>query len=146
MTRGVGVVLGEPRDVVFECVQTRGGDDARLPHPATETFAPAADRVDGGRVTGDHGSHRSAETLADADRDRVALVHQLGGRDAQGDRGVEQPRAVAVHPEPAVVGRSRCRMHPRRVDGGTTSAVVGVLDAQERGDRLMDVRHREPPT
>ena len=40
----VGVILGEPRDVVLERVQAGGGEDAGLAHAAAEHLAPAVRR------------------------------------------------------------------------------------------------------
>ena len=140
MTLALAWSSASPRDIVLERVQTRRCDHTRLTHPAAESLAPPAHRLDRARVTGHHRPHRSTEALADADRDRVALDDQLGGGDAQRYGGVEQPRSVAVNAESKVVRGARRTTDPRRVDGRAASAVVGVLDGEQRGHRLMDIR------
>ena len=47
---GVVVILRPGVDVVMQCMQTRGGDNASMAQPAAEHLAPAASTGDGGLV------------------------------------------------------------------------------------------------
>ena len=137
------VVVGEPLDVVVEGVQARRREDADLPHAAAEPLAPDA-RL--GHLLGradEHRPDRRAEALGQADADGVELPAVVGERDARGDVGVPEPRAVEVHRDAAVAGglhaaprsgSSGCTVPPPKlwVFSTTTSAVLDLVGADRR--------------
>ena len=97
MSLRVGVVLGQALDVVLERVEGAGGDDAGLPHAAAERLCDGGGRGRSASSRADERrADRGAEALAEADADRVEVLGPLGGRNAAGDDGVEQPGAVEM--------------------------------------------------
>ena len=115
---GPRVVVGQPVDHRLERDDARGGDHARLAHPAAEArpvFARRCDRVGG---TAEQRPDRRRETLRQAEHHRVGLRREHRGRHAERDRRVPDARAVAVHREPAAHARGRS---PRRAPPGATA-------------------------
>ena len=94
---GVGVVLGEPVDVVVEGVRRPGREDAHLPHPAPEPLAPDPRLGDGGFRPDEHRADRGAEPLGEAHGQHVDLGAVRRQRRARGHVRVPEPRAVQVH-------------------------------------------------
>ena len=84
---------------------------------------------------------RCAEALGEADAHRVEVRGPIGGRDAGGDDGVEQPRAVEM-PGEAVVGGPAADLGDRVVRlHAARAAVVRVLQAhQPRADAVVVAR------
>ena len=94
----VGVILGQPRDVVLERVEAGGGEDAGLAHAAAEHLAPAVRAVDERLRAREQRADRRAEPLGQADADGVERRRQLAARD--------MPVAIAAFKRRAP---SRCR-------------------------------------
>ncbi len=151
--RACGVIFGQAVDVVLERVERAGGDDAGLAHAAAERFAMSpglADQVSGaaqGRAD------RCAQAFREADAHGVEVAGPIGGRNARGDDGVEQPRAVEVAGE-AVFGGPAADFRERVVRlNPTRAAIVCVFQAHEpradamivrrpdAADELLDLQH-----
>ena len=115
---GVGVVLGQPLDVVVERVQRARGHDPRLAQRAAEHLLVAPRLVDQLRRAGQAGAQRRAQALGEVDPRGVEAGGILGGGHARGDDGVHQPRAVHVQPQP--VRRARRRRTARSCASGHT--------------------------
>ena len=138
-----GVVVAQAVDHRLQRHDPRGGDDAGLAHPTTETRSIAT-RL-GDRVTraAQQRSHRRRETLRQAEHHGVGTRDELGRRDVERDGRVPDARAVAVHRE-AVLARGI----GHRVDLGDAPRAparrhVRVLD-RHRGDlgQVMMLRRR----
>ena len=116
---GVGVVVGEPVDVVVEGVEPGRGQDPGLPHAAAHPLAPDArlgDRVGGA----DHErADRGTEALGQADRHDVrdrAVLHEAACRSRRGrSRSAHRPCGCAA---PTPVAYSR---RSRRSSSGSTA-------------------------
>ena len=99
-------------------------------------------------AAGEDRPHRRAEALVQADRDRVHRRGELRHRDAERDRGVEEPRpvemdvgAVALR-RPGQLGRQL-----RRQDGAARPRVRVLEHEHQRArldDRLLHLRRVEP--
>ena len=112
----VAVIVGQPLDVMLERVEAGGGEDAGLAHAAAEHLADAVHAVDELRRAADQRADRRAEALRQAERDGVEPLHPARRRDAAGDDGVEQPRAVEVQTQAALACRRR--RSPRTCSNG----------------------------
>ena len=95
------VVLGEPFDVMVERVHAGGRDDPRLPHRSAEEVLLAPGAFHPLVRAGEQRSERAPEALRETERHRVEARRDLGRRDAERNRGVEEACAVQVHREPA---------------------------------------------
>src|SRR5438105_5756958 len=93
------VIVGDPVDVVVECMEAGRGDDPGLAHGAAEQVLRPA-RLDHQILgTGDEGAERTAEALREAERDGVEAAADLGRRDTLRDCCVDEPRTVEVQPQ-----------------------------------------------
>ena len=97
---GIGVVVGEPVDMVIERVDAGGGADAGLAHRAAEALLPAPDVVDEIVRACDHRADRSAQPLREIDPGRIPSLGHIARADAGGDAGIEQSRAIHVGGKP----------------------------------------------
>ena len=98
------VVLGEALDVVVERVEHRRRDDTGLAERAAEQELEVPGLLHLLLGAGEDRAHRAAEPLREADLDGVGEPAVLGGRDAGGDGGVEQARAVEMDGEAELAG------------------------------------------
>lgn len=130
---GGGVVLGKAVDVMVECVEGCGGEDAGLAHGAAEHLAEAVDALDGGAIAGDRGADGRAESLAEAAGDGVEVSCVLGWGDAGGDGGVPEACAVEVGLEAESLGGCGDGVGLLEWPDGAATSVVGVLDDDEFG-------------
>ena len=103
-TGGVGVVLGEPRDVVIERVKTAGGGDAALTEGAAEALLPAPGGIDESGVAGEHGADRRAQSFGEIEPDAIEGRRHGGRRNTARDHRVEEPRPVHMGFQAAVMG------------------------------------------
>ena len=116
---GVGVVLGQPGDVMLQGVQRGGGQHPRLPHAAAQHLA-VPHRLGNQRPRPGQGRpDRRTQPLAETDAHRVEPLGPAGRIDARGHHGIEQPGAVEMGPQSLArrpSGRSPRR--PRRAGCG----------------------------
>ncbi|OEI67412.1 hypothetical protein Cus16_3012 [Curtobacterium sp. ER1/6] len=145
----VGVVLGEPFDVVLQRVPAGGREEAGLPHAAAVPLPPGPSGGDVLAGTDEHRADRCAEALRQADGHGVEAVGELAEGDPGRDVGVPEPGAVEVHRDAVLAGEG---LHRRDLVAGLDGAaaeVVRVLDRDRRrrhavrpGVRLRDLGHR----
>ena len=128
---GVGVILGEARDMVIERVETGGGKDAGLPHGAAEALLPLPRGLDEGGRAGEDGADRAAQPLAEIQPDRIEGRSVAGGIDARFDDRVHEPRAVHVEQEPALLRRLADRLDGLERPDRAAALVRGLLDHRE---------------
>ena len=64
---GIGMIVGEPVDMMIERVEAGSGANTALTHRASETLFPAPDFINERIRSGDHSPDRCAEALADVD-------------------------------------------------------------------------------
>ena len=91
---GFLVIFGEALDVIVERVDCRRGEDANLPHRAAQRFAMPASAIDRFARTTQRRPDGRAETLAEANADRVKMLTPPRRLNSRGYDGVEQSRAV----------------------------------------------------
>ena len=145
--RGVGVVFGQPIDVVLQRVQGCGGQDAGLPHAAAEQLAVPPGLLHQVLGPGQRRADRGAQPLAEADAHGVEVLRPAVGRDAGGHDGVEQPCAVQVRPQAVGVGPIADRLHDFVRLDAARAAVVRVLQAdQPRADQVLVVGRGSSPS
>ena len=129
---GLGVVFGQPVDVVLQRVERPGGDDAGLPHAAAEHLAmpPRAGRINSS------GPHSAEPTGAPSPFEKQMLTvsncaAQSSARNAGRHHRVEQPRAVQVAGQ-SVIGSPAANLldHFPRLDPAR-AAVVRVFQAHQ---------------
>ena len=138
----VGVVVGQPLDVVVERVQAGRGDHARLAHRAAPHLLVAPRLGDQLRRAGQHGADRRAEALGQVDPGGVEAVGVRARLHAARDDGVHQPRAVQVRPQ-AVLGRDvEDREDLRRRPDQAAAHVHRLLDGDEPRPRGVAVARR----
>ena len=146
---GVGMILGEPLDVVLEGVEPGRGDDARLPHRTAQDLAGTLRALDHGPGSDQHRPGRRAEPLGQAHRHRVETAAELGHRRPELHRGVEDARAVEVRREAAPL---RQRDRGREIRPPEDAAADRVLERDEARarevrvvglDRRLDIREVE---
>ena len=141
----VGMILGQAPDVVIERVDAGSGEHPRLAQRAAQHLLETPrlrDQLGGAR---EHRADRRAEALGEVDPRRVERRRVIARRDAGGDDGVHQPRAVEMraqsvhareleylmdglqrpHPASAEVGRLLDAHQPR-------ARRVSLIDPQRR--------------
>ena len=126
------MVVDQPATHLLEGDQRRRGDDAGLAHRAAEHLADAPGFDHGVGVAAQDRADGSGEALREAELDRVDVAHQRAGVDAERRGGVEDARAVEVHPQAAGVREVRDRLGLLRGDDRATAVVVRVLETEER--------------
>ena len=140
----VGVVLGEARDgpvrAVIERHQAGGCQHAHLAHPAAQELAGAAGAGDERGGADHHGADGRRQPLREAERDRVGGRRQGSRFDAQRDGGVEEPGAVDMQGHAAIVGDGRDALQVRDRQWLAPGVGVRVLQHDQPGDGLVDVR------
>ena len=137
------VVIGQPLDHGAQGHQAGGGDHPGLPHGPAQSMAldPGLDH-DVGR-SGQDRPDRGAEALRQTGHDGGDRVGEVGGRRAGGHFGVEEPGPVHVDGQPP--GRHGQRLQGGHRPGDAPRRHVGVLDADEFGDRVVMVGGPQGP-
>ncbi len=137
---GTMMVVGQAPDHAVRPVaqgdQTRRGQDAGLAHAAAEQLAGAPGALDDVGLSDDHRADRTRQTLRQAEGDRVGIAHELGCRDLERDRRIEQPRTVDVKRHGSLVSDGRDTGHVRGIE---RLAAGRVLDHDQRGGREVSV-------
>ena len=132
------VVVREPLDVVVERVEAGRRDDPGLAHRAAEEVLLAPRALHQLARAGEQRPERAAEPLREAERHRVEAAGDLGGRDAERGRRVEEPRAVEVDGEPDL---ARGRDDLVELVERPHAPARGVVRVLEREDRRALVGH-----
>src|SRR5262245_33108089 len=83
--------------------ETGRGENADLSHTAAQHFANAAASFDKFPRTDDHRADRRAQTLAEAELNRVELLRHFGNIFVQICGGIKHPRTVEMHGNPGLV-------------------------------------------
>ena len=134
------MILGEPLGRVFERDQPRGGQNPRLAHAAAQPFAVEAALGDQAGLTGQHGTHGRAQSLRQAEHDGIHRSHDLSHLHVHCRGRVEDPRAIHVHLQTALVRAiADFPDDAQRVDGSARH-VVGVFDFDQAGGRIVRMR------
>jgi len=124
------VIFGEAVDHPVDCDQPRRSEDPGLVEGrAPKTLQVHSSRGDRGALTGQDRPDGRAETLVQAQRDRVYRCGQRRERNAEGDGGVREPRAVEVGPR----GGRRKRCGLLDLEDGAAVSRVRVLEADHVG-------------
>jgi hypothetical protein len=87
----------------------------------------------------------AAEPLADAKADAVAVLRDLGGRNALRDRRIEDARTVDMHRNALPGGQRTQLRHVIQRQRRAARAVVRGLDADQRGRKLVGGELRAEP-
>jgi len=133
------VIVREPIDHLFEGHDACGGDDPGLPHAAADALAPRPGLFDEIRIADDQRSDRAAQSLGQAEHDRVRFGRIRRGGHAGRDGRVEDARAIEVHLQSALPRNgAEPRVQVER-DHPSSAAVVSVLQAEDARDRIMNV-------
>ena len=93
---GIRVVLGEPFDMVLECVEAGRCDNAGLAHPAPQGFSPTARFGDEILVSTEQCAHWCTEPLGQAERNGVEVPGDVCDGNAERDRRIEYPCPIQV--------------------------------------------------
>ena len=133
------MVFGHPPDVVLQCVQPGGGEDAGLPHAAPQQLAgPDEPRQELG--AGEHQRpHRRPQALRQAHADRVARGGDLRQRHAGGDVRVPDAGAVEVQQQAVAVAEAAHRQDPVQGIDQAAAVVVRVLQRHQAGGRPVRI-------
>ena len=150
------MVLRQTLDHLLERHDARRRYDARLAQIAADHAAEGAAALDEGRRAAEERADRRRETLGDAEAHAIAVRGDALGADAEGDRGVEEARAVDMHGNALPVRDARDRFHVRKRQHGTARRIVRRLERDERRrqavrrdagtDRLLECRQVERPS
>ena len=130
----VGVVLGQPLDVVVEGVQPGGGQDADLPHAAAHPLAAhprLVDRVPRARPSASRSVRPAPWTGTPTGRTRWRRTRRAGRRWPRA-RSRSAPRRGAL-PAPTPVAQARELLQLVERQHRAAGEVVGVLDRDRRG-------------
>ena len=128
------MVVGKALDVVLERVHACGRDDPRLAHRAAEEVLQAPRRPHPLLGACDERAEGAAEPLREAEGDGVRRPRQVGGRDAERDRRVQEARAVDVEEEAEFAAGLRHLLDRMGPPDASARAVVRVLDRDDPGD------------
>ena len=107
------MVISQAINVVVQCVQSRGGQNAGLAQTTTQNFAPAQCLGDQFTRTAQSRAHGRAQTLAETHGHAVEVVHDPAHaaryRSAFGlcHGRIEQPRAIQMHSQAMLSGQTR---------------------------------------
>ena len=134
---GVGVVHGQPLDVVLERVNAGRGEDPRLAHAPAEHLAPAVRLLDERTTATQHRTARRAEAFRQAKRDRVEVPGDLGDRHHLLDRGVEHPGSVEMKGQTAAARQLGRLPEIVEREGKARSRVVQAQQARLRVVRVI---------
>src|SRR5690606_31914296 len=124
---GVGVILGEPFDVVIEGIARGRGEQTSLPPAAAESFAEATGLLDVVARADERRADRRAETFAEADAHGVEQPAPLLRGNPAGDDSVEEAGAVEVAGQTVRGGPGGDLFHLRERQDAPAAAVVGVF-------------------
>ena len=122
---------------MVEGIDARRSDDARLARRPAEQVLQPAGLGDQRRATGEHGAHRAAEPLRQAERHQVEGRAELRRWHAERDRRVQHARAVEVQGEAELAGGGRDVGQLVEAPHGAACAVVGVLERDDARARVV---------
>ena len=120
--------------------QAGGRQHAHLAHPAAQELAGAAGAGDERRRADHHGADRRRQPLREAEGDRVGGRRQRGRCDAQRDGRVEEAGAVDVKGHAALVRDRGDAFQVRDRQWLAPGVRVRVLEHDQAGDGLVEVR------
>ena len=128
------MVIGQPVDMVVQCVQSRSRQNAGLPQATAQNLAPAQRLGDQFTRATQGRAHGRAQTFAEANRHAVEVVHDAphAGRDGPtvGLRHgrIEKPGTVQMHGQ-AVLPGERCSL--RQIGRRHGVPIPGVFQRQQ---------------
>ena len=105
---GVGVVLGEPADVVLERIQPGRGDHAGLAHRAAEDFPVSKGFLHEVRTAEEKRPRRRAQAFRQADGNRIEALAEFLRRHTQLRRRVEDARAIEMRGQLPALCQLQC--------------------------------------
>jgi len=105
-----------------------------LAHPTAQHLAEPMRPSDRRPVADQHAADRGTEALGQAERHGVGVGGPGLDTHAEGHGGIEQAGPVKEHGQAVLTGGSGQRTH---VVDRLDVAVDGVLEAQQRGDRMV---------
>src|SRR5216683_360044 len=139
---GIGMILWQPRQIVLERVEPRGGDDAGLAQRAAEHAPRAHSALDIGHPPGDDAADRAAEPLRQGDGNEVERRRQLDKRAVGGGHHIEQPGAIEVTGDAKLSRGAADRLDIALRKDDAAAAIMRVLDRHQRGRREDDMARR----
>ena len=131
------MVVGQPSDVMVQCMQRRGRQHARLAHAAAEHLAPAVRARDQLARADERRADRRAQALREAHRHAVEMLCDVARRDVELDRRVEEPRAVEMGCQTAAARKRRRVGHVRKRQRFAAERVFEREQARARKVRVV---------
>ena len=128
---GVGMIVGQPIDVVIQGVERGGGQHADLPHSPAQNLA-MAERL-GNQIawTGQGRTDRRPEPLAETNADGVEVLGPPRGGDAGGNHRVPEACAVKMRSQTVLAGPAADGLDRFIGLNSPSAAVVRVFDGQQ---------------
>jgi len=136
---GVGVVIGQPSQIVLEGVQAGSRQDSHLAHPPAQHLAEAMSPGDGIAVCRKYRAHRRTQSLGKTHAHRIDRSGQLREGRSRRDVGVPQASPIEVHPQAATVGQFGDFPQVFQGQDPPPGAVMRVLHAHQGRRRAVDV-------
>ena len=134
---GVLVIFREAAHVMLERIQARGRQHAGLAHAATERLAPTTRGIDEVARAEQHRAGGSAQTLREANGDRIEPGHGRRLAAAQLHDRIEKPRSIEMSSDPA-------RVHEigggAQIRGRQDPAAHRVFQGEQPRPCEMDIR------
>src|SRR2546421_3682535 len=139
----VAMVLGEALDHLIERAQAGRGPHSGLAHPAAQHLAHAPRALDELPRPRQHGTDRRAEPLRETEHHGIDGIGELPDVDPLRHSGIEDSSAVQMYGKAGVVGDLAQGGSLRWAEAGSAFAIVGVLEAEKSGYRLVDIRQAD---
>src|SRR5256886_4378626 len=136
---GVAMVLGEALDHLIERDQAGRGHHSGLAHPAAQHLAHSPRALDERTRPRQHGTDRRAEPLRETEHHGIDGIGEPADVDPLRHGGIEDSGAVQMHGKASLVGDLAQGGGLRRAEARSALAIVGVLEAEKAGYRLVDI-------
>ncbi|HEV8363795.1 MAG TPA: hypothetical protein VGQ52_09760 [Gemmatimonadaceae bacterium] len=126
------MIVGEAIVVMIQAMETRGSENAALPHPTAESSAHFDGSIVKPSLKSHDGARWCAQALGKGDHDRVGALGELGERIPRRHCGIPETRAVEMNRAAVLT----CDVSHRSQSGNwsykAAGAVVCVLETDER--------------
>src|SRR3954471_3313864 len=122
------MINSEALDIVLECIESGGGEHARLAQAAAQDLARAACPRDQFAATDEYRARRRAQAFGQAARHGIEAGAKRLHRGLEMHRGVEDARAIEMRGE-AAAARQRQRL--LEIGAADRTATDGVLEREQ---------------